>query len=114
MCGRLRVGKDFIQVQGWSVRPCVRPSNAVYMTAGHNALRGSGPDQTDAFDNALTQVGCPDRRIDPALHYVLFALPTFTSRRLPDAIAFIAQARRVPCIARLWPSWPRPSAQSCW
>jgi hypothetical protein len=34
------------------------------MNAGHNALRGSGPDQTDAFDNALTQVGCPDRRID--------------------------------------------------
>jgi hypothetical protein len=34
------------------------------MTAGHNALRGSGPDQTLAFDNASTQVGCPDRRID--------------------------------------------------
>ena len=23
-----------------------------YMTAGHNALRGSGPDQYPAFDNA--------------------------------------------------------------
>jgi hypothetical protein len=34
------------------------------MTAGHNALRGSGPDQTPAFDNASTRVGCPDRRID--------------------------------------------------
>jgi hypothetical protein len=34
------------------------------MTAGHNALRGSGPDQKLAFDNASTQVGCPDRRID--------------------------------------------------
>jgi hypothetical protein len=33
------------------------------MTAGHNALRGSGPDQKRAFDNALAQVGCPDRRI---------------------------------------------------
>ena len=65
MCGRLRVGKDFLHVlQHWSVQPCVRPFNAVHMTAGHNALRGSGPDQTDAFDNALTQVGCPDRRID--------------------------------------------------
>jgi hypothetical protein len=32
--------------------------------AGHNALRGSGPDQKHAFDNALAQVGCPDRRID--------------------------------------------------
>src|SRR5258706_9855087 len=44
MCGRLRVGKDFLHVlQHWSVQPCVRPFNAVHMTAGHNALRGSGP-----------------------------------------------------------------------
>ena len=65
MCGRLRVGKSFFHVlQHWSVQPCVRPFNAVHMTAGHNALRGSGPDQTHAFDNASTQVGCPDRRID--------------------------------------------------
>ena len=65
MCGRLRVSKGFFHVlQHWSVQPCVRPFNAVHMTAGHNALRGSGPNQTDAFDNALTQVGCPDRRID--------------------------------------------------
>ena len=34
------------------------------MTAGHNALRGSGPGQKLAFDNALAQMGCPDRRID--------------------------------------------------
>jgi hypothetical protein len=35
------------------------------MTAGHNALRGSGPGQKHAFDsNAMAQVGCPDRRID--------------------------------------------------
>src|SRR5271166_2077792 len=34
------------------------------MTAGHNALRGSGPGQKDAFDDALAHVGCPDRRID--------------------------------------------------
>jgi hypothetical protein len=33
------------------------------MTAGHNALRGSGPGQKPAFDDALAQVGCPDRRI---------------------------------------------------
>src|SRR6476661_189495 len=48
----------------WSVQPCVRPVSAVYMTAGHNALRGSGPGQKPAFDNALAHVGCPDRRID--------------------------------------------------
>ena len=50
--------------QGWSVQPCVRPLRAVHMTAGHNALRGSGPAQKLAFENALAQVGCPDRRID--------------------------------------------------
>src|SRR5271157_5520406 len=47
MCGRLRVGKSFLHVlQHWSVQPCVRPFDAVHVTAGHNALRGSGPDQT--------------------------------------------------------------------
>src|SRR6266581_8138818 len=52
------------RTQAWSVRPCVRPVDAVHMTAGHNAFRGSGPGQKPAFDNALAQVGCPDRRID--------------------------------------------------
>src|SRR5215471_768759 len=47
-----------------SVQPCVRPLSAVHMTAGHNALRGSGPGQKPAFENAVAQVGCPDRRID--------------------------------------------------
>jgi hypothetical protein len=50
--------------QAWSGQPCVRPLGAVHMTAGHNALRGSGPGQEDAFDDAMAQVGCPDRRID--------------------------------------------------
>jgi hypothetical protein len=48
----------------WSVQPCVRPVCAVQMTAGHNALRGSGPGQKPAFDDAMAHVGCPDRRID--------------------------------------------------
>src|SRR5215472_2411343 len=48
----------------WSVQPCVRPLNAVHMTAGHNAFRGSGPGQNPAFENAMAQVGCRDRRID--------------------------------------------------
>ena len=47
-----------------SVQPCVRPVSAVRMTAGHNALRGSGPGQQPAFNDALAHVGCPDRRID--------------------------------------------------
>src|SRR5215467_5501997 len=29
----------------WSEQPCVRPVSAVHVTAGHNALRGSGPGQ---------------------------------------------------------------------
>ena len=37
---------------------------AVHMTAGHNALRGSGPGQKHAFEDAMALVGCPDRRID--------------------------------------------------
>src|SRR5450759_1306011 len=54
MCGRLRVGKSFLHVlQHWSVQPCVRSFNEAHMTAGHNALRGSGPDQQQlAFKNA--------------------------------------------------------------
>ena len=99
--------------QHWSVQPCVRSLDAVHMTAGHNALRGSGPDQQFAFKNAMAHMGCliGDR---PALHCVLFALPTITSRQLSGAISFIAQARRVPCIARPLPSWPRPFGRSCW
>ena len=65
MCGRLRVGKSFLHgVQQWSEQPCVRPVSAVHVTAGHNALRGSGPGQFHAFDHAVARVGCPDRRID--------------------------------------------------
>jgi hypothetical protein len=40
--------------------PCERGSH----DRGHNALRGSGPGQNPAFDNAVALVGCPDRRID--------------------------------------------------
>ena len=58
----------------------------------HNALRGSGPGQKPAFKNALAHVGCPDRRVRPALHDVLFALPAFTSRRVSDAISLTQQS----------------------
>ena len=54
----------FFTFAGWSVQPCVRPVRAVHMTAGHNALRGSGPGQNRAFKDAVALVGCPDRRID--------------------------------------------------
>jgi hypothetical protein len=58
------LARRIFTLQRWSVQPCVRPVRAALMTAGHNALRGSGPGQKHAFDNALAQVGCPDRRID--------------------------------------------------
>ena len=51
-------------LQHWSVQPCVRPLSTAHVAAGHNGLRGSGPGQKHAFDNALAHVGCPDRRID--------------------------------------------------
>src|SRR3954464_15151064 len=52
------------RVQAWSGAAMCSAFSAVHMTAGHNALRGSGPGQKLAFDYALAQVGCPDRRID--------------------------------------------------
>src|SRR5213075_2558568 len=58
------LAREIFTSQAWSVLPCVRPLSAVHMTAGHNALRGSGPGQNRAFDDAMAQVGCPDRRID--------------------------------------------------
>jgi hypothetical protein len=58
------LARKIFTLRRWSVPPCVRPFDAVHMTAGHNALRGSGPGQIPAFDNAVALVGCPDRRID--------------------------------------------------
>ena len=58
MCGRLRVGKDFPHV--CSIGRCSHVFglfSAVHLTAGHNALRGSGPGHNRAFDNAVAQVG---------------------------------------------------------
>ena len=62
MCGRLRAVKGLSTSQGWSEQPCVRPISAAHRAAGHNALRGSGPGQKLAFDDALAHVGCPDHR----------------------------------------------------
>jgi hypothetical protein len=102
------------RLQHWSVQPCVRPVCAVHMTAGHNALRGSGPGQKPAFDNALARVGCPDRRIDRLC--ITCCSPSQPSHHAgyPARSPLTPQARRVPCSAHPWPSWPRPSARSCW
>ena len=58
------LARTFFASQAWSEQPCVRPLCAVHMTAGHNALRGSGPGQFLALDSAVARVGCPDLRID--------------------------------------------------
>ena len=85
--------------QHWSVQPCVRPLDAVHMTAGHNALRGSGPDQKHAFDNAVAQVGCPDRRIDRLC--ITCCSPSQPSHHVGRPTrSVMPQARRVPCNAR--------------
>src|SRR5665213_1201171 len=83
------------RLQPWSVQPCVRSLSAVYMTAGHNALRGSGPVHKHAFDNALANVGCPDRRIDRLCITCCSPFPTFTSRRgIRRDLVYAASLRR--------------------
>jgi hypothetical protein len=100
--------------QQWSEQPCVRRASAVHVTAGHNALRGSGPGQLHAFDNAVARVGCPDRRIDRLCITCCSPFPNVTSRRMPDAISFTPRVRRVACSARPWSSLPMPFGLSCW
>ena len=114
MCGRLRRQGLSSRLQHWSVQPCVRPVSAAHAAAGHNALRGSGPGHKHAFDNALARVGCPDRQIDRLC--ITCCSPSQPSHHAgcPARSRFKPQARRVPCIAHPWPSWPRPCVQSCW
>ena len=51
------LARRIFTLQRWSEQPCVRPVRAVLMTAGHNALRGSGPDQKHAFEDAMAHCG---------------------------------------------------------
>ena len=80
--------------QAWSVQPCVRPLSAVDMTAGHNALRGSGPGQKDAFNDALARVGCPDRRID-RLCFTCCSPFQLSHHAIRGAISLDLQRRRI-------------------
>jgi hypothetical protein len=56
---------------------------AVHVTAGHNALCGSGPGQKHAFEDAMALVGCPDRRIDR--HCITCCSPSQPLRHAGDA-----------------------------
>src|SRR5258706_6773053 len=75
-----RLSRVFRMSQLWSGQPCVRPSDAAHMAAGHNAFRGSGPGQKPAFDNALAQLGCPDHRTDRFCITCCLPFPTVHSR----------------------------------
>ena len=75
MCGR-RLGKSIFDVAAALVG-CghvsglfVRPG----MAAGHNALRGPGPNRKHAFKDALTHAGSPDPGTT-YLHYVIMSSP---------------------------------------
>ena len=93
---------------------CSASISAVHVTAGHNALRGSGPGQKDAFDNALAHVGCPDRRIDRLC--ITCCSPSQHLHITPDARCDLVKprARLVPYSVRSWPSSPTLSVRSCW
>jgi hypothetical protein len=54
------------RLQGGRCQPCVRPFRAVHMTAGPNALRGSGPNPKHAFEDAMTTA--------PSAHWWLIEL----------------------------------------
>ena len=107
------LAREIFTSRCWSVQPCVRPVGAVHMTAGHNALRGSGPGQKPAFDNALAHVGFPDRRFDRlCITSCSPSQPSHHARYRRDLVT--PPVRRVPCSARPWPSSPKPCVQSCW
>jgi hypothetical protein len=109
-----RLARRIFTSQHWSEQPCVRPIYAVHMTAGHNALRGLGPGQYLAFDDAMAHVGCPDRRIDR--HCITCCSPSQPLRHagLSRVISFTPRERRVPCSVRSGPSSPKPSGRVCW
>ncbi len=108
-----KLARRIFTSQAWSVQPCVRPTSAVHMTAGHNALRGSGPGQKHAFDDAVARVGCPDRRND---RLCITCCSPSNRHITPDVRhdLVMPQARRVLCTAHLGPSWPTPSWRACW
>ena len=99
------------RLQHWSVQPCVRSVSAVHVTAGNNALRGSGPGQKLAFDNVVAHVGCPDRRVDRLCITCRSSSQPFTSRGMSGAIWFTLRARQVPCSAPLGHHCPGHSGE---
>ena len=54
-------------MQGWSVRPCVRPVYAVHMTAGHHAFRKRAPTKTTHSKREFGHSGGVTERVDDAV-----------------------------------------------
>ena len=88
--------------------------SAAHGAAGHNALRGSGPDQKHAFDNALAQVGCPDRRIDRLC--ITCCSPSQPSHHAGGPTRSRLRRKHDGFLVTFASGHhgPRPSAQSCW
>ncbi len=63
-------------MQSGRVQSCVRPVDAVLMTAGPNAIRGSGPNQKRALVKRRDPSGFSRPSVRPILHYVTFTPPT--------------------------------------
>lgn len=108
------LARRIFTLRRWSERPCVRPVCAVHVTAGHNALRGAGPDQKHAFGDAVARVGCPDRRIDRRCIKCCSPFQPLRHTGMPGVISFTPRERRVPCSVRSSPSSPRLSWRACW
>ena len=104
--------KSFFHVR--SVQQCVRPFSAVHVTAGHNALPGTGPGQKDAFKDAVAHVGCPDRRIDRLCITCCSPFPTFTSRRRSARSHLGRERGRFSVAFTLGHHRRKPSAPACW
>jgi hypothetical protein len=64
----------------WSVRPCVRPVDAVHMTAGHNAFREDWSRPKTRARSARRDWGFLSSGFDRLLHYFMSALPNFVGR----------------------------------
>src|SRR6476620_8536036 len=102
MCGRLRVGKDFLHLCRLVGAPMCSACCAVHTTAGHNALRGSVPIKfphstmlggswvvliAGSTGSAVRAVRPPNLHITPGVRRDLVT----------------PQVRWVPCSAHPWP-----------
>ena len=97
------------------VRSCVRPVGAAHGAAGHNAFRGSGPNRSHAFSDAMTQTGSPDPSND------LVCIASFCPHQFVFSADLAAGIDSTPpaaasarCISPRSPSWPTRSGRFCW